>query len=434
MIPTRLLIQLVAAMVLAALVVAYVPALRLLWIGLACFGLSALVLDFWLARKPVRLICERKVFRSIPVGVWSKVGLELSNQDQRDLLVLLHDHHPVEFDAQTLPLSLLIPRSRMAKAGYEVLPRMRGDALFSQIELLVTSPIRLWKHRQRMPVQSQVKVFPNFREIGHYALLATDHRLSQIGIKRRQRRGEGNDFHQLREYRAGDTLHQIDWKATSRYRKLISKEYQDERDQQVLFMLDCGRRMHHAEEGRVHLDQALNAMLLLAYVAARQGDAVGFMAFGGVRRWYPPRKSADVVKQLLDQTYDLQSTTSAADYLLAAREMLPLQKRRALIVLITNTRDEEAEDLKAAIQLLGRRHLVVLADLREEVLDETLERPVGGFDDALYFNAVNAYMENRRRSHNELRHQGVLTLDLLAPQLPAALVNQYHLVKASGRL
>ncbi|MCU7881809.1 MAG: DUF58 domain-containing protein [Candidatus Thiodiazotropha sp. (ex Lucinoma aequizonata)] len=68
-------------------------------------------------------------------------------------------------------------------------------------------------------------MFLNFREIARYALLATDNHLSQMGVRRCQRRGEASDFHQLREYRTGDAMRQIDWKASSRYRRLISKEY-----------------------------------------------------------------------------------------------------------------------------------------------------------------------------------------------------------------
>jgi uncharacterized protein (DUF58 family) len=261
-----------------------------------------------------------------------------------------------------------------------------------------------------------------------------DNRLSQIGVKRHQRRGEGNDFYQLREYRAGDSLRQIDWKATSRYRKLIAKDYQDERDQQILFMLDCGRRMRHTQDGDAHMDQALNAMLLLSYVAAKQGDAVGFLTFGGVQRWQPPRKGGNVIQHMLANTYDIETTTEAADYLEAARQLMPLQRRRALVVIITNTRDEDNDDLVSAIRLLAQRHLVVVADLREEILDRAQQREVQDFPAALRFHGVQDYLEKRDRSHEQLRHHGAYTLDLLAKQLPIALVNEYQLIKASGRL
>jgi uncharacterized protein (DUF58 family) len=432
--PTTHLLILWGALAALALAVQLAPLPALLWPGAAALACALALADFLLGRRPPELGFSRELRHSLPVGVWSPVGLRLENPGGRTLELMVHDHHPAVFDAESLPARLRLPAGRAARLHYRVRPQRRGDAEFAGVELSIRSPLGLWCCRRFLPRPERVKVFPNFREISHYALLATDNHLSRMGVRRRQRRGEGNDFRQLREYRAGDAIRQIDWKATSRSQKLISKEYQDERDQQVLFLLDCGRRMRHEEEGRAHLDQVLNAMLLLAYVAARQGDAVGFMAFGGQRRWYPPRKQGDVVRELLEQLYDLQSTSEAADYLMAAKELLPRQRRRALVILLTNSRDEDGEELRQAVQLLAARHLVVLADLRETLLDEALRQRVRDLDGALRFHAVNEYLAERARSHDLLRHHGALTLDLTAPQLPTALVNQYLGIKASGRL
>ncbi|OQX40299.1 MAG: hypothetical protein B0D88_08730, partial [Candidatus Sedimenticola endophacoides] len=376
----------------------------------------------------------REVRGSIPVGVWSPVTLRIENPLERRLRVSVHDHHPPGFAVEGLPGRVELPGGHGARVRYRVRPHARGDGHFDGIDLVTRSPLGLWLRKHHAALPGTLRVYPNFRAISHYTLLATDHQLSQIGVRQRQRRGQGNDFHQLREYRAGDSLRQIDWKASSRHRRLISREYQDERDQQILFMLDCGRRMRHREEAGGHLDQALNAMLLLAYVAAEQGDAVGFHAFGGVRRWYPPAKGGAVVRQLITHTYDIEATLEAADYMEAARELLPLQRRRALIVLITNSRDEDSEDLLGAVRLLARRHLVVVADLREAVIDRCLESPVGDLDSALRFHGLSDYLAARGRNHEQLRHQGALVMDLLARQLPVALVNQYFTVKSSGRL
>ena len=250
----------------------------------------------------------------------------------------------------------------------------------------------------------------------------------------RQRRGEGSDFHQLREYRTGDAMRQIDWKASSRYRRLISKEYQDERDQHLVFMLDCSRHMRHQDAEGAHLDHALNAMLLLSYVAERQGDAVGFLSFGGHSRWQPPMKGGGVVRRLLDRTYDIDSTLQAADYMAAAHRLMPLQRRRALVVILTNSRNEESEDLLKAAKLLSRRHLVVITDLREQALDRALLQPVHNLQSALMFQGVVDYLSARHESHEALRYQGSLIIDSEPRKLAINLVNAYLDVKASGRL
>jgi uncharacterized protein (DUF58 family) len=434
MTPSRNLVRFSLLLLLFGLGAALFPWLKTPWLVLFGLVLGLAVLDAYLSRRERGPGLSREAKRSIPVGVWSEIGLELYNRSGRRQRVKVHDHHPPWFEVESMPQTLLLPDRRSARIRYRVRPTRRGDGLFPGCDLVTLSPLGLWERRRFLEVRDRVRVFPNFREISRYALLATDNRLSQMGVRRRQRRGEGNDFHQLREYRSGDSLRQIDWKASSRYRKLISKEYQDERDQQVVFVLDCGRRMRHAESDRVHLDEALNAMLLLAHVADQQGDAVGFLAFGGQRRWLPPRKGGVVVRQLLEQTYDLEATNEASDYLVTARELMSLQSRRALVVVLTNTRDEDQQDLITAVQLLRRRHLVVVANLRESMLDEALEHPVHDIDTALRFHAVNDYLESRRKSQERLKHQGAIALDLLAPQLPVALVNNYLTIKASGSL
>ena len=125
---------------------------------------------------------------------------------------------------------------------------------------------------------------PISREIARYAWLAGDRRLQEIGIKTFQQRGEGTDFKQLAEYRHGDSVRHIDWKATLRLDKPIVREFQDERDQRVMLLIDCGRRMRADDRrgavGTAHFDQVLNAVMLLSYVALAQGDAVGALTFG----------------------------------------------------------------------------------------------------------------------------------------------------------
>ncbi len=432
--PAPRLVLAAAAWTALGLAAAFEPALAELWQFAGVLLGAAAFADWMRLRRLPTPAVQRLVNRNLPVGVWSTVTLEVRNVGSVAQSMRLHDLHPPEFAVRGMPLDLALVPGEWAEVRYQLRPPTRGAFYAVGTEFLLDSPWRLWRQRRRDGSEQQLRVYPNFAEIAHYTLLATDNRLSQMGVRRRQRRGEGNDFHQLREYRVGDSLRQVDWKATSRYRKLISREYQDERDQQVLFMVDCGRRMHHADAGRVHLDEALNAVLLLSYVSLRQGDAVGFMTFGGVRRWFAPRKGAHVVNGLLNATYDLQSTTEAADYLAAAGELIALQRRRALVVLITNTRDEDHRDLEAAVRLLRRRHLVVVADLRESLLDDMVAGRVHTLDEALRFHSAEDYLARRRESHERLTYHGARILDLRPAQLPVALVNQYHAIKRSGTL
>ena len=377
----------------------------------------------------------RRVARILPHGVWSEVTLTLANPLPRRLRLTCHDRHPVGFGVRGLPRMLALPPLSRVRLAYRLCPPHRGRFAFDGCDLALQSPLGLWQRRRRLVLPGQVRVYPNFAEISRYTLLAANDQLALLGVRRHPRRGVGAEFHQLREHRRGDSLRQIDWKATARVRRLIAREYQDERDQRLLFLLDCGRRMRHEDEsGRGHLDQALNALLLLAYVAVYQGDAVGLMTYGGPRRWFAQRKGRDTVNRLLGAVFDLEPSLEAADPLAAARELLRSQPRRALVVVITNSRDEDHPELLAAAKVLRRRHLVVVADLREESLDAALRAPIAGRTQALRFHSVQAYLADRRRQHERLQHLGARVLDLLPAQLPVALVNQYFAIKRDGSL
>jgi uncharacterized protein (DUF58 family) len=296
------------------------------------------------------------------------------------------------------------------------------------------SPQKLWWHDRKLALLSEVKVYPNFAAVAQYALLAVDNHLSHLGIMKKRRRGEGQDFHQLREYRQGDSLRQIDWKASARVRKPISREYQDERDQEIIFMLDCGHRMLAKDDALSHFDHTLNAILLVTYVALKQGDAVGLGTFAGTSRWLPAHKGMHNVQHMLNTLYDIQPTTQAPDYAQAATELLVRQKKRSLVILLSNLRDEDLDDLLPAVHLLRKRHLVLLASMREQAIDNALEQPLDTSEDVLKRAALEHYIKQRERSLERIRAAGIRCLDVSPPHLSVQLINQYLDIKRSGLL
>lgn len=201
-----------------------------------------------------------------------------------------------------------------------------------------------------------------------------------------------------------------------------------------MLLLDTGRRMLARDDTLAHFDHVLNAALMVAYIALRQGDAVGLLAAGGESRYMAPRRSLGTVDTMLNTVFDLNAQPVATDYLEAAMALGARQSRRCLVLLITNARDEDIEDLLAAVRQLQRRHLVCVASLREQVLDRTLQQSVRNFDDAVQVAATAQYVEQRQRTHRLLRAQGADVLDVTCGELPAALVEHYLAIKRAARL
>lgn len=432
--PGRWLLHALGAWFALGLAASFAPGLGAAW-ALAGLALAAAAaLDAVLARRGPSLRCVRRVERSLPVDERSPVVLSLSVGGTRAVEIEVHDHHPDSADVDGMPRRVRVAPGAATETTYVVIPRRRGEARFGTCEARTRSPLGLWDVRRRIGAAETVRVFPDFRRASRWALLATDNARSLVGVRKRPLRGDGLELRQLREWREGDALRQVDWKATSRLRRPISREYQAERDQQVVILLDCGRAMRARDEARSHFDQALDAVLLLAYVALRQGDAVGVLAFGGRTRWLPPVRGAGAMPVFLEAVYDLEPTPEEPDYAAAVSDLMVRQRRRALVVLVSNLQDEGGGEIAAAVRTIRRRHLVLLASLREGILDAALERPVRGLGDALRAGSALAYLEARSRAHRSFEARGVSVLDVRPAELPPALVNRYLDVKRSGAL
>jgi uncharacterized protein (DUF58 family) len=433
-IPSPRLLWAVALLGAISIAVSIYPEFQRPWLlGTAGFICLAALDAFAGLRLPPPVLV-RQVPGSLALGVRSEVRLRIANAATMRVRLELHDHHPPSFEAQGLPRRLELERTQWTELAYLVRPVARGESEFGAAEMRLHSPLGLWLVKKYSGNPSRVRVYPNFRALAKYTLLATDNRLSQIGVLQVRRRGEGTEFHQLREYRQGDSQRAIDWKATSRTARLIAREYEEEKDQRVLLVVDCGRRMASKDDDLSHFDHALNAALLLAHVALRQGDAVGLMTMAGVDRYVEPRKSVAAVNAILNRVYDIEPTLSVPDYHLAARDVMRRVRRRSLVIVLTNLRDEDDETLLPALKLLRTRHLVVLASLREAIISRALSARVDSFDRAVTHAAAADYLSARERSFRRIGAAGAVCLDVEPERLAISLVNRYLELKRGGRL
>lgn len=418
---------------LRALEFAVPPSLLSINWGLLLALLALAVLDaIHLKRLPTPRV-QRQMPGSLALGRWGEVRLEVEHDFAQPLNIYIFDHVPDGLSFENLPLLVELQPGQHSQVGYRLRPLKRGHFTFEHCEINLPSPLGLWSDKRLLNVTDNTRVYPDFARLYGGQLLAVDNWLSQLGVRQRQRRGLGMEFHQLREFREGDSLRQIDWKATARQRTPIAREYQDERDQQIIFMLDCGRRMRSQDGELAHFDHALNACLLLSYIALRQGDAVGLCTFAGDRqRYLAPVKGSGQLNVLLNAVYDLDSSQRPADYQAAASQLLARQKRRALVVLVTNLRDEDDEELLTAVKRLGKQHRVLVASLREDLLDNLRHTPVQTLPEALAYCGTVDYLNERAELHERLSAYGVPVVDARPGELGAALVTKYLEWKKAG--
>lgn len=440
---------------------------RVVLVALA-LGVAWAAFDLWLTRREwhaAPLQWTRTLPDAFALGVQRTIEGTLANTGTRRWHVAFFDHADPDLDPQGLPVTADLRANAQAQLRYTVQPRRRGRVNFEPADVRVQSLGRSLELQWRTGASETRPVLPNFASVSRYAWLATDRRLADIGIKTQVQRGEGTDFKQLAEYRPGDSIRHIDWKATLKQSRPIVRQFQDERDQCVIFLIDCGRRMR-ADEGTAqrraapssalplggragqspdlgaqmtgsHFDEALNATMLLAHVALKDGDEVGAITFGTSpenRRAFAPRKGLATLSALTAVLHDIQPEATHSDYLIAARDLMRVHSKRALVVLLTNFRDEDAPELDAALKLLRSRHLVLLASLRERVLREMTEQPLNQSRHAVEVAAAHLFAQARRDAFRRLAERDALMVDAEPERLAVELVNRYRTVKRAGLL
>ena len=405
-----------------------------LWVVAGIALLILVVIDTFSLPESSVFEVERTLPGRFALGVASAVQLVLRHNSRRSLAVDVHDGLPPDACTQQLPWHGLMPSGKRLELTYDVHFSQRGLHTFLPVHLLVESRFGLWRRLCRVGAAAETRVYPNYEPIVRFALLAVANREEQMGIAKRRRSGATLDFHQLREYQDGDVLSRVDWKATSRRQTLISRDYEEQRNQSILLVPDCGRRMRAMDGELSQFDHCLNAMLLISYIALRQGDEVGVVGFGGVQRWLKPVKGPPAMPRLLNHLYDYETTTEPSDFGEAAERVMGCQKRRALVILLTNLRTEDSRDLLSAVQVMQRRHLVLVATLKEAEIEERAANPVLSQQDALIYGALSNYLQQRQLLLGNLQARKILTLDETAADLPVALANKYLDIKASGKI
>jgi len=390
-----------------------------------------------------RLQARREIPSSFAQDEPVKVKLFI-NRTGRPILpspIWFFDLHPDTMSTDIFPCKVGgIQRHTLTKSDtlvfeYMLLPNERGPWFFNGLQFLLGSPLRFWKIRVTHEVISKGRTYPNFKQIARGADLKG--RFEKGEIRKIRKRGQGMDFESLRDFQEGDSIRLIDWRATSRNRmldgrlKLIVKNYQEEKDQQVLFIIDSGYRLPDNQ-----FDSALGAMLLLSFVALKHGDAVAASSFGAHELWIPPRKGLSAYTGLMNGLYDLHSAPVASSPFLALENALSRLNRRSFIVLVSNFREEDDKSLSLILPRIKKQHLLLMVSFRENEVEEMAfpENQPKTNEELLQTAAAYKYLENRRRLYAKWEHSGLLVLETSPKYISTALINKYLSVKKSGRL
>ncbi len=439
-------------------VIAFVPTRRLalvflavapLWLlsawpsgaALAAFAmlsvLAVAVTDIAMLPDREHLRVQRVLDETIGVGDTVDGRYDVESNWERPLIARLYDELPAKFLSGSVEFAdAELPVGGRATYPISVTGAARGEALLGDIALTVRTKLGLVTRTFLFKQTDQVLVAPSLAGVKRFRWLAVHHRLATAGMRATRRRGEGRSFARLRDYVVGDDPRHIDWKATARRAQVTTREFTVEQSQTVFVLVDAGRTMTQLAGRYPRFEYALSASLLLADVASTAGDRVGALVFDDrLRALVPAQRGATALHALRTAMIPLQPTLVEPDYATAFRTLAQRQRKRSLVVLITDVIDARASrSLLAHLARGVTRHLVVVVALRNEALLRTAAARGGRTRDLYTTAAAEELIAERLTALQRMRDAGVVVLDVAPEAMAAAIVNEYLDLKSRGAL
>jgi uncharacterized protein (DUF58 family) len=398
---------------------------------------AAAVFDAWNSKLSKGVRIERHFGGRFAVGAETDVRIDVANHTPQDVSILIKDEYPPQMRLSGLREARLdVEAQTSASLIYRLKPPKRGQFSFGQIAVRHLSRWRLaWRQSDAGQVIT-VKVYPNMRRAREAELKALGTRSFVAARRKSQWRGEGRDFESMRDYVLGDEMRHISWTATARRGKLVTRQYQMERDQTILIALDAGRLMTGRLDNETKLDLAVHAALALMSAAARAGDNAGLLVFGRrIKAFLPPKRGAEHLDAALEALHAIEPEMIEPNYSRAFEFISANSQRRSLVVVLTDLVDEEgSSDLLASLKLLRPRHLPLVVTIADRDLKAVVREAPETETELFTQSVAEEIMYQRETALRLVEAQGGLALDVTAAALVPKLLETYLRVKERGLL
>lgn len=425
--------------------VAIVIALSPLWLVSDNVALAALLvlvaavlIDALLLPAKFQIQAQRIVPANVGLGDQERGEYRVSSSASRVLRFVLFDRLPRTIESREPRGTMHTLRSTVETViPFTFVARERGSWALGPVVLRIRGVLGLLQRSLRFDPPDTVLVTPSLAGVRQLRLLAVQHRMRDAGIRSIRRRGEGSNFASLREYSVGDDPRHVDWKATARRQKLMTREYTVEQGQTMMIAVDAGRMMTQLASGVPRFEYALSAATLLASVAVQAGDQVGLLLFDNeLRAFVPPARGDKALRSIRQALIPAQATLTEPDYASAFRTLATRHRKRSLIVLITDVIDpRSSQALIAHTVRSAMRHLLVVVALRnDELVSAAVPSEHSSSSDLYASVAAEELLGARNEAIVRMRRAGVSVLDVSPKKLATAVVNHYLELKARGSL
>lgn len=415
-----------------------VPVLRWVVLAFDLVLLIAAVADYFTSRRSISdLLVSRRFDKRFAIGDPNTVRIAIENRSANRFDLRVKDEYPPRMRlADSREESFAVDAQTTAEFSYDLTPPRRGRYEFGDLAVRFRSRLGLVWCQSSFAVAQSVKVYPNMRRAREMELKALGAQ-SYLAIQRKSvRRGEGREFESMRDYVLGDEMRHLSWTATARRSKLITRQYQIERDQTLIIAIDGGRLMTGRINDETKFDTAVHASLALMSAAARGGDNCGLVVFGRrVRKYLPPKKGVEHIDAVLEALHDLEPELIEPSYARAFQFIASNTKKRAFVIILTDLVDRESSrELINSLKLLRPRHLPLVVTIGDRDLNATVSEAPSDLKQVFVQSAAEEIIRQRESALRYVETIGGLALDVTTQTLAPRLLESYLRVKERGLL
>ncbi len=392
----------------------------------------------------------------IMILFWAKTGIEgtritpekLSNGDENPINVSIRNYYsfpisakiideiPFQFQVRNFQIIRNIKASSQDEINYYLRPTERGEYSFGNLNIYVSSPLRLISRRFTFNKDQMVPTYPSYIQLRKYDLMAFSNTLFQYGVKKIRRIGHTMEFEQIKEYVQGDDIRTLNWKATAKKNSLMVNQFQDEKSQSVYMAIDKGRLMKMPFNKLSLLDYAINATLVLSNIILKKQDKAGMFAFSKkVENRVVAEKRSSQMQKILESLYNIKTDFFESDFSRLYADIKKNINQRSLIILYTNF--ETLDSLHRQLPYLkgiAKNHLLVVVFFNNTELNDLINKKAENIQEVYDKVIAEKFAFEKRLIVSELKKYGIYSVLTQPENLTLDTINKYLEIKARGIL
>lgn len=346
------------------------------------------------------------------------------------------DEIPPQFQIRDFLIQAWFKPGSTQSFTYTIRPTERGEYDFGNINLFISTKIGFFRRRVIIKAATSIPVYPSFIQMRTFEMYAISNRLTDLGIKKIRRLGHTMEFDQIRDYVAGDDIRSLNWKATARASRLMVNQYQDERSQQVINVLDLGRVMKMPFNELHLLEYAINTSLVISNIALLKDDKAGLLTFSySGTSFLRAEKRRPHIRAIQESLYNIETNFMESDF---HRLVISLRKnlsQRSLVLLYTNFENLSSMERQLPyLKMIARDHLLVTIFFENTEMSSILNMESKSVSDIYLKTIAEKFIFEKKQIVRALNQQGIQTILTPPEELSINAINKYLELKARGMI